>query len=187
MKELSAKARAMLDALQTVDSPAAEVQSQVWSAVAARTAAGDLGPAIPADAAVGPAATGAGWIGKTVIAVIGAAAIATGIGVGVGSTDDVRSPTRLVGSGVPAARIVAPAPELEPEIEPEILPADQPLAEPAIAPAKPTRPRPRVEAAKGTDAPIEGPDALEREMRLMSEARAALGAGDAGRAIKLLS
>jgi hypothetical protein len=191
MKELSAKARAMLDALQTVDSPAPDVQTQVWSAVAARTAAGDLGPAIPADTVVGQGAAGAGWLGKTLAVVIGAAAIATAIGVGTRSNDEVGSPARLVGTGVPAPRVVALeiGPEDEPEIEPEIEPVVAPPSEPAVAPTKSNRPRPRGEAAKvpTSDDAIDGPDALEREMRLMSDARAALGAGDAGRAIKLLS
>lgn len=178
MKQLSPKARAMLDALQTVDSPAAGIETRAWSAVVARTAAGDLGPQIPADAPAPAAATGG--VVKTLALVVGVAAIATAIGVGVATNDDAPATVqRLVGSRV-ILDAPAPAP-VEPDDEPVLVPSD-PASEPAIAPAptKPIRPRPRPEPAS------DGPDALEREMRLMSEARAALGAGDAARAIGLL-
>jgi hypothetical protein len=189
MTQLSPKARAMLDALQTVDSPAAEVQARAWTAVVARTAAGDLGPAIPVDASVATGATAG--IGKTLVLVVGAVAVATAIGVGlvVGSDDDPAAPQRLVGGGVPAVHAPAVAPTLAPvpEDEPVLVPDDAPAQDKAIAPVPAKRPRVRSEAAptKEEPKPADGPDALEIEMRLMAEARAALGAGDAGRAIAL--
>ncbi len=187
MKQLSPKARAMLDALQTVDSPAAEIETRAWSAVVARTAAGDLGPTIPADSPM-PATATAG-VGKTLVIVVGAAAVAAAIAVGIASAGDdeeVAPVQRLLGHAVPT--MPAPAVEPEPEAEPEIVAAE---AEPEIVPSvastrvKAPRVRTKVEPSKPAP-PDEGPDALEREMRLMSEARAALGAGDAARAIGLL-
>jgi hypothetical protein len=182
MKQLSPKARAMLDALQTVDSPAAGIETRAWGAVVARTAAGDLGPQIPVDAPATLAAAGASGVVKTIAIVLGVAAMATAIGVGVASRqqDDPRAVQRLVGAQV----ILAPAPALEEElvlVDPE--PEAEPAIVPSVAPTKATRPRARPEPAKPAS---DGPDALEQEMRLMSEARAALGAGDAARAIGLL-
>lgn len=190
MKQLSPKARAMLDALQTVDSPAAGIETRAWSAVVARTAAGDLGPQIPADAPATATAAGASGLVKTLVVVVGVAAIATAIGVGVVKTqDDPAGVQRLVGSRVILA---APAPKApEREEEPVLVPfEDEPAIAPSVAPEptnKTIRPRARPEKDRpASDPASDGPDALEREMRLMSEARAALGAGDAARAIGLL-
>lgn len=186
MKQLSPKARAMLDALQTVDSPAAEIESRAWSAVVARTAAGDLGPTIPADPpAVVPAAAG---VGKTVVLVVGAVAVAAAIAVGLataGDDDEVAPVERLLGHAAPTMPAPAIAPMAEPE--PAIVPEPEPEIAPAIVPAPTKAPRVRAKTESSKPAPVDdGPDALEREMRLMSDARAALGAGDAARAIGLL-
>ena len=189
MKQLSPKARAMLDALQTVDSPAAGIETRAWSAVVARTAAGDLGPQIPADAPVSTAAATSG-LAKTLVLVVGVAAIATAIGVGVATTrEDPSAVQRMVARPVVVA---APAPAVDDDDEPELVaPESEPELVPEPVEPAPTKARPRAKADAKTDRPVvtppsDGPDALEKEMRLMSEARAALGAGDAGRAIGLL-
>ena len=188
MKQLSPKARAMLDALQTVDSPAADIETRAWSAVVARTAAGDLGPQIPVDASATATASAAGGLAKTLVIVGIAAAIATAIGIGVATTHDDPTPVqRLVGSRVILAS-PAPAATPEPEPEPELVERQLPVASSVAPEPAPTKAiRPRAKSERAFEAPTsDGPDALEREMRLMSEARAALGAGDAARAIGLL-
>jgi hypothetical protein len=186
MKQLSPKARAMLDALQTVDSPAADIETRAWSAVVARTAAGDLGPTIPADPAMPVAATAG--IGKTLVIAVGVAAVAAAIAVGIASAGDdeeVAPVQRMLGHSTPT--LPAPRIEATAESEPVIVAEAAPEIAPAIVAAPTKAPRVRAKAEPSKPVPADdGPDALEREMRLMSEARAALGAGDAARAIGLL-
>lgn len=189
MKELSPKARALLEAMQTVDSPTADIEARAWTAVTSRTAAGDLGPSVPAEP-IGPsAAASSAWLGKPVLWIVGAVAIATGTALALGRDDaPVDPPTpievRTIDEVPPTpARAAIPVP---PAPAPVVTPP--PVETPAVVPAPVKRTRGKTEPvrpAKPTP-PVEGPDALEQEMRLMSDARAALGAGDAARAITLL-
>jgi len=189
MKELSPKARAMLDALQTIDSPAAEVEARAWSAVVGRTAAGDLGPSVPADP-IAPA-TGAAWLGKPVLWIVGAVAIASGVAIAVTRDEVPVDPPKVEPAAViDDATVAAVPPSIPPPPQPAVAPPPDEEPELVPEPTKPVRTRTKAEAPKAppktAPAPIDGPDALEQEMRLMSEARAALGAGDASRAITLL-
>ncbi|GEM_PF-2803185 len=196
MKELSERARAMLDALNEADSPGTDVQARTWAAIASRAATGDMGPTLgpePSSTMVGGTmVTGKiAWIVSSVVAALG---IAAAIVIGVGN-DEPATQTMTINleDTQPATQpslaepMAAPVPELmQPDAEPRALRAER-----ASDPSKPDDPpatiRPRVQgktitASRKTD--NEEP-MLEAEIMLMAEARAALGSGDAARAVRL--
>jgi hypothetical protein len=194
MKDLSEHARSMLDALNAVDAPPADVQASAWAAISARAAAGDMGPALgpePSSTIVGGTIAAGGkavWIVSGIVAAVG---LATAVAIGLDG--DEPAPTTAIAATEPTSA-VEPAP---------LVPAPTPMTAPTSADDEPTvmiDEEPGADAPKTDDArassrksavkvaptkPEESEPTLEQEIMLMTEARAALGSGDAARAVRL--
>jgi len=192
MKDLSEHARAMLDALNAVDAPLADVQASAWAAISARAAAGDMGPALghePSSTIVGGTVATGGktvWIASGIVAAVG---LATAVALGLGSDEpeSIAVDTTDHSAAIEPAQVEpAPAPvaastpaEDEPTVMIEADGEDPPKVDDARATAK---------RAPGKVAPAKAEESeptLEQEIMLMTEARAALGSGDAARAVRL--
>lgn len=199
MKPLSDSARSILQAAQRVETPSAELSARTWSAITARAAAGDLGPALSSKS---PTMVGTAVASKpfalVAAGIAGATALVVATAVWLGS-DDERASIATPGLAIevqpsqettvaPEEEMAAPEPEpdeLEPEVTIEITEPDEPEVERAMASRKSQKPRPQ---SSGADAsapePTGGPN-LGPEVALMAEARAALGAGDPALAVEL--
>jgi hypothetical protein len=187
MKQLSPRARSYLDALRSVDAPPADASARVWESVATRAAAGELGPELGpepvGDGGASAAASGTSIKSIVLGVVLGAsAAIGTTVAV-VSQDDDVH--TAASGGLAPLGELPAPiAPVIVPpsvEAPIEIADDDEPVLDASPAPTRssaraPTRSEPK---------PAE--DTLPIEVGLLADARTALGAGEASKAIKLLA
>jgi hypothetical protein len=187
MKQLSPQARSYLDALRSVDAPPADASARVWESVVTRAAAGELGPELGpepvGDAGASAAASGTSIKSIVLGVVLGAgAAIGTTIAV-VSQDDDVHTAASgglapLSELPVPPAPVITPVPTIDPPIEIEDDEVAPPSVEPTRAPSRGTaRPRPAEEKE----------DLVAEEVALLGEARTALGAGEANKAIKLLA
>ncbi len=190
MKELSSQARGYLDALRSVDAPPSEASARVWDGVVTRAAAGELGPELgpepPIDAGT---LAGSSSIKTIVIAVaVAAAAIGATAAVVLGGDDApvlAARPGLAPMRGLPApvaAAIEPPAEEAPPEID------EASTTEAAVPIAAPARPSART-PVRATKPAVAKPsvDPVAEEVALLAEARSALGAGEASRAIGLLA
>jgi hypothetical protein len=196
VKELGSKAQALLEAAQRQQSPAADVRARVWEQTQARAAAGDLGPTLPEASGATPVAT------TKILSWVVAAAVGGGAVAALLVDDDdapVSVPVDVVAPSQPQPEPVAtpdpqPAAVVVPEVEAD---APAPVAE-APASAQPVNPTPR-KASRGATAAAAKPAArsasddgaddqsdLAEEVRLMRNARGALGSGDAQQALGLL-
>ena len=192
MKELTAKAAAILQAAQRNETPSADVRVRVWEQTRLRAAAGDLGPALPEAVVTTSVATSKllAWV----------AAAAMGGGAVVGGILLAREPAPST-SPAPSEVEVEVEVEVEPvvrEVEEPIGPAPvltvepvEPLEEPAEATvAEVTVPRRRAPARAATKSTQgEEQDAgsgFGEEVELLARARAALGRGEASKALSLL-
>jgi hypothetical protein len=197
MKELSTSARDYLDALRTVDAPPAEASTRVWDAVSTRAASGELGPELPAEPS---GLAGAGATASTT----SIKAIALGVLVGAGVA--IAAAAAVLGDGSPAVvaatpglvgLAVLPHPEPSAPVPSDVMPvADEavveiaeaiaaPSVEPALRAAR-VRTSPRTVTARTPEAK-ETADPVAEEVALLAEARSALGAGEASRAIGVLA
>lgn len=189
MKQLSPQAKSYLDALRSVDAPPADATARVWESVVARAAAGELGPELGpepvADGGASTAAAGSGSIKSIVIGIVLGAGAAIGVTAAIVGGDDVPTlaaapglaPFRDVPAPVPPPR--APIVDAPVEIEDD---APSIIDEPTPTPTARTR-TPAVRVAE----PKPAEDLVAEEVALLADARTALGAGEAGRAIKLLA
>ncbi len=188
MKELSERARTMLDAQNAVDSPPAHVQVSVWESIASRMAAGDmglqLGPEPSLTKLVG-VTTGnkVAWIALGTIVAVG---IATSVAIGLFDEDPVAETVTVEANDTASAISSPPAPRPVPPVE-------KPTAAVGTDPTTDMRPKPedihgtsrRTPNKSAVPAKVDQEPTLEQEIMLMTEARAALGSGDAARAIRL--
>lgn len=207
MKDVSPQARSYLDALRTADAPAAGASARVWDGVQARAAAGDLGPDLGPDLPAEPSglATGAGATSTSIKSIVLGVLVGTGVAIGgaaaiVGSTPDDPAPTVAspeVAVAVPTIpeEITLPEPSPTPVVEPPMVDDEEPIEiedEPA-ADTSPVEARPRTKAtrprpdATPTAAPEPSVDPVAEEVALLADARSALGAGEASRAIAVLA
>lgn len=205
MKQLSSQARDHLAALRSADSPATDASARVWDGVQTRAAAGDLGPDLPAEPSAATGAAAGTSIKSIALGVFVGASIAAATAVLAMDRDDASA--RVATPALAGLRDVVPpqapvtdpviAPVIAPPIEPVIEPPSAPMIEPvedtaiepepvevpeqpaAIAPVRP-RPAPRAEPKPETDG-------IAQEVALLSEARSALGAGEAKRALGVLA
>jgi hypothetical protein len=194
MKDVSPQAQRYLDALRTVDAPAAGASTRVWDAVQTRAAAGDMGPELPSEPS-GLASTGGAVSIKSIVL-----GVLVGTGVAAGGAAAI-----LGGEPEPSAAPIAASvevPEPEPQVQPVVVPppviAPAPAEEDAIeieadtapvvdadARPRPKGPRARVESPSAEPAPSVDP--VAEEVALLADARSALGAGEASRAISVLA
>lgn len=193
MKEVSPQARRYLDALRTADAPVAGASARVWDGVQARAAAGDLGPDLPGEPSGLASAAGATSIKSIVLGVL----VGTGVAIGgaaaiVGNTSE--DPTPIAAAPEPVEPEVAAIPE-EPAPAPTPAPApaeSEELIEIEEDPTdtSPTEPRPRAKRPRA-EAPTEDAppsvDPVAEEVAMLADARSALGAGEASRAIAVLA
>lgn len=188
MKQLSPQARSYLDALRSVDAPPADATARVWESVVERAAAGELGPELGpepiGDGGASTAAAGSGSIKSIVIGIVLGAGAAIGVTAAIVASDDV--PALAAAPGLaPLADVPAPTPAPIDSI------VDAPIEieddAPAIV-AEPTRAATRTRTAPVRVAePKPAEDLVAEEVALLAEARTALGAGEASKAIKLLA
>lgn len=188
MKQLSPQAKSYLDALRSVDAPPADATARVWESVVARAAAGELGPELgPEPVGEGAASTAAAGssIKSIVIGVVLGAGAAIGVTAAIVGSDDVPA--------LAAAPGLAPLSDLPAPVPPPRAPiVDAPIEIEDDAPAIIDAPAPAPIARTKTAAPrvVEpkpAEDLVAEEVALLADARTALGAGEAGRAIKLLA
>jgi hypothetical protein len=190
--KLSAKAAAILEAAQRHETPSADVRARVWEQTQLRAAAGDLGPALPETAVTSSVVTTklVGWIAA---AALGGGAVVAGVvmldreptpAVSVASDELVELdsvPDEEVAEPEPTAEtLVLPEPQIEPELEIEI---DTSVAE-ATAPKR--RAASKLASTPGSESRQDAKNPFNEEVELMGRARAALGGGDASRALALL-
>jgi hypothetical protein len=176
MQDLSEPAKRMLEALKADETPSKASADRMWAAVAA----------------TGAAATVAASLGKGKLLLLGALGITGGVALWVFAGPPALEPTtsgsarsstdaRVAPANVeaqaelpPASVVETPAPALD-------APAPAPVTAPEPAPvvprslAKKTPVKPSASATQAVD--------LERELALLSDAKAALGRGDAAGAL----
>lgn len=175
MKPLSSQARAYLDALRVVDSPDDATTARVLAGVLDRAASGDLGPNLPQ--APTPAASAGIGVSAKAIAIAAALAGALAGALAAAAADDAAPAEPVVPAlGGLGAIAPVPVPEVTPIAPPPVI---APAIEPPVRPARPT-------AKVGRPARARAVDPIAEEVALLSEARAALGAGDAHAAISVL-
>jgi hypothetical protein len=184
MKELSAKAAAIIEAAQRHATADAGVRSRVWEQMQLRATAGDLGPELPEPAATTSIASTKllGWIAA---AAVGGGAVVAGVGMlhsgAPESTAVVHDAVEQLEPEAPSQEpdVVEPAPEAvtvadrTPEVQLEPRPVEAKPSKRRATPRQPTTP--------ATDS-----DAFTEEVELMGRARAALGRNDASQALALL-
>ena len=195
MTPVSSKAQAILDA--AVDAQAVDParMSANLSAVEARISAGDLGPELGPETMPPSGAPSAGAIGAGA-KVAGALLLVGAIGLALRprETPEPRTPAPAV--SVPAVATATthnstPLPQTssEPALE-DLAPEDGSDREPVASVQIRTKPQVKADPSKRpkvVSADDSSIDRLEEEMALMSEARRALGRGDARKALELLN
>jgi hypothetical protein len=187
MKELSAKAAAIIEAAQRHATADAGVRSRVWEQMQLRATAGDLGPELPEPAATTSIASTKllGWIAA---AAIGGGAVVAGVGLLHPGDGDPGS-TAVVHDAVEQLEPDEPSQELDVVVEPapEAVTVPDPTPEVQLEPgpveAKPAK---RRATPRQTTKPAAHPDDFTEEVELMGRARAALGRNDASQALALL-
>jgi len=188
MKQLSPQARSYLDALRSVDAPPSDATARVWDGVVSRAAAGELGPELgpepPVDAST---LAGAGSSVKSIVlfVVVGAAAAIGATAAVVLAGDD--GPTRAAVPGLAAMReLPALPPAIDPPAEEAAIEIEEDATD-ALPVEAPARAQVRAPARTGKPAVAKpAVDPVAEEVALLAEARSALGAGEASRAIGLL-
>jgi len=198
MKGISPQAQRYLDALRTVDAPVAGASTRVWDGVQTRAAAGELGPDLSSEPTGLASAGGATSIKSIVLGVL----VGTGVAIGgaaaiVGSASE--DPPTI--AAAPEVAVVdapipdeAPAPAPTPTVPPPPPEIDDELrieieAEPADTSPVDSRPRAKGTRPRGDASPDPAPsvDPVAEEVALLADARGALGAGEASRAIAVLA
>lgn len=191
MKALSQQARDHLAALRTMDAPPGEASARVWDAVTTRAAAGELGPELPAEPAVGTVAAGTS-IKSIALGVVFGAGVAIAAVAALGRDEGEASGTVPVFVDLPEA--IADAEPVEPAavpaIEPVVVPTPTEVEVEAIEPEASVEPEirtptPRTRPTRPEAKPVG--DGISEEVALLSEARSALGSGEAKRAIGVLA